>query len=199
VTAERAQRTAERSQRVADIGERNFRISRALGFTFAPVAMLDSLRPITSAAWNVTGADDAHSLPISMCTPGTRVSARCKDPRLRVVPLVDHGVIALRCLVLMNQHLHYNMCGLSDEAVANEDVKSLDKVLCENVSDAMRYAVCFWCTHLTASDSTNGSLLDTLDEFCRRHLFHWVEVLSLVKHVPRAETALLEVIEWCEV
>jgi hypothetical protein len=126
-------------------------------------------------------------------------AARCKDPRLRVVPLVDHGVIALRCLVLMNQHLHYNMCGLSDEAVANEDVKGLDQVLCENVSDALQYAVCFWCTHFTSSDFTDGSLLDALDEFCRKHLFHWVELLSLMKQVPRAETALLEVIEWCEV
>jgi hypothetical protein len=126
-------------------------------------------------------------------------AARCRDPRFRVVPLVDHGIIALRCLLLMNEHLRYNMCNLADHTVANEDVESLDQVLCENVSDAMRYAVCFWCTHLTASDSTNGSLLDALEEFCRRHLFHWVEVLSLMKQVPRAETALLEVIEWCEV
>jgi hypothetical protein len=73
-TAERAQRTAERAQRVADIGEYNFRISRVLGFTFAPLAMLDSLRPITLASWNATGADESHNLPISMCTPGTRVS-----------------------------------------------------------------------------------------------------------------------------
>jgi hypothetical protein len=126
-------------------------------------------------------------------------AARCRDSRFRVVPLVDHGIIALRCLLLMNEHLRYNMCNLADHTVANEDVEGLDQVLCENVSDALRYAACFWCTHLTASDSTNGLLLDALDEFCRRHLFHWVEVLSLVKHVPRAETALLEVIEWCEV
>jgi hypothetical protein len=128
-----------------------------------------------------------------------RDAARCKDPRLRVVPLVDHGVIALRCLVLMNQNLRYNMCGLADKTVANEEVQGLDQLLHENVSDALRYAACFCCTHLTASDSTNGSLLDALDEFCRRHLFHWVELLSLMKQVPRAETALLEVIKWCEV
>jgi hypothetical protein len=126
-------------------------------------------------------------------------AARCKDSRLRVVPLVDHGVITLRCLVLMNQHLRYNMCGLADKTVANGEVRGLDQLLRENISDALRYAVCFWYTHLTASDSTNGSLLDTLDEFCRRYLFHWVELLSLMKQVLRAETALLEVIEWCEV
>jgi hypothetical protein len=126
-------------------------------------------------------------------------AARCKDPRLRVVPLVDHGIIARRCLLLMNEHLRYNICNLTDHMAANEDVKGLDQVLCENVSDALRYAVCFWGTHLTACDFTDGSLLDALNEFCRKHLFHWVEVLSLLAHVPRAETALLDVIDWCEV
>jgi hypothetical protein len=126
-------------------------------------------------------------------------AARCKDSRLRIVPLVDHGAITLRCLVLMNQHLRYNMCGLADETVANEEVQGLDQLLRENISDALRYAVCFWYTHLTASGSPEGWLLTALDEFCRKHLFHWVELLSLIKQVPRAETALLEVIEWCEV
>jgi hypothetical protein len=39
--------------------------------------LLDSLGPIASAAWNATGADGAASTvstPVSMCTPGTRVS-----------------------------------------------------------------------------------------------------------------------------
>jgi hypothetical protein len=99
----------------------------------------------------------------------------------------------------MNRHLRYNMCSLGDHSIANDEVQGLDLLLCENVSDALRYAVYFWCIHLAASHSTTEILLDALDEFCRKHLFHWVEVLSLVKHVPRAETALLAVIEWCEV
>jgi hypothetical protein len=126
-------------------------------------------------------------------------AARCKDPRLCVVPAVDHGIIALRCLSLMNEHLRYNTCNLADPTVANEDVKGLDQVLCKNVSDALRYAACFWCTHLAACGPPDGSLLIALNELCQKHLFHWVEVLSLVKHVPTVDTMLLEVIEWCEV
>jgi hypothetical protein len=124
---------------------------------------------------------------------------RCTNPLLRVAPLADHGTIALRCLSLLNQHLRYNVCNLEDHTIANDEVQGLDLLLCENVSDALRYAVCFWCIHLSASDSTNGFLLDALDEFCRKHPFHWVEVLSLVKSVPSAETAVLQVIQWCEV
>jgi hypothetical protein len=124
---------------------------------------------------------------------------RCTDSRLRVVPLVDHGTIALRCLALMNQHLHYNICSIEDHSVANDEVQGLDQLLSKNVPDALRYAVCFWGAHLAASGSPNGSFLDALDLFCRRHLFHWVEVRSLLRCVPSADASLLEVINWCEV
>jgi hypothetical protein len=126
-------------------------------------------------------------------------AARCRDSRLRVVPTVDHAAIALRSLALMNQHLHYNICNLGDHTVPNEDVHDLGQMLRVNVSDALQYATSFWCTHVSSSGSPDGPLLDAMDEFCRRHLFHWVEVLSLLKYVPLAERALPLVIEWCDV
>jgi hypothetical protein len=126
-------------------------------------------------------------------------AGRCTDPRLRVVPTVDHGAIALRCLALMNENLCYNRCALRDPNVANSDVQGLELSLHESVSDALHYAVCFWCTHLAGSESSAGSFLDALDEFCWKHLLHWVEVLSLVDHVLPAEAELLNTIEWCEV
>jgi hypothetical protein len=126
-------------------------------------------------------------------------ATRCMDLRLRVIPIVDHAAIALRCLDLMNKHLRYNICGIQDPTIANKNVEHLDVALRENVSDALRYAVCFSCTHLAASGVPDGLLLDSLDEFCKKHLFHWVEVLSLAGHVIPAEAALLQVIEWCEV
>jgi hypothetical protein len=126
-------------------------------------------------------------------------TARCTDRRLCVVPLVDHGVIAFRCFALMDHKLRYNMCNLEDATVANLDDPDLCEKLHANVSDALCYAACFWCTHLAASGSPEGLLLDALDKFCQKHLFHWVELLSLVHHVAPVETILPEVIEWCEV
>jgi hypothetical protein len=126
-------------------------------------------------------------------------TARCTDRRLCVIPLVDHGVIAFRCLALMNRKLRYNICNLEDSTVANLDDPDLCEKLHAYVSDALCYAACFWCTHLAASGSPEGLLLDALDDFCQKHLFHWVELLSLVHHVAPVETALPEVIEWCEV
>jgi hypothetical protein len=126
-------------------------------------------------------------------------ASRIRDSRLCVVPNVGHGLIALRCLELMNRHLRYDICKIQDPTVANNDLQDLDVRLRENVSDALRYAACFWCNHLTASDAPTGLIMNALNEFCQKHLFHWVEVLSLVKYVTPAEAALLKAIEWCKV
>jgi hypothetical protein len=124
---------------------------------------------------------------------------RCMDSRLCVVPTVDHRLLALRCLELMNNHLHYDICGIQDPTLANDDIQDLDVRLRANVSDALRYAACFWCNHLTASGAADSSLMNALKDFCQKHLFHWVEIMSLVKHVGIAEVALLRAIEWCKV
>jgi hypothetical protein len=126
-------------------------------------------------------------------------SGRCMDSRLCVVPAVDHRLIALRCLELMNKHLRYDICDIQDPTLANDDIQDLDVRLRANVSDALRYAVCFWCNHLTTSGAPDSSLTNALKDFCQKHLFHWVEILSLVKHVGLAEAALLQAIEWCKV
>jgi hypothetical protein len=126
-------------------------------------------------------------------------TSRIRDPQLCVVSTVVHGLIALRCLEIMNEHLHYDICNIQDPTLSNEEVHNLDEALRENVSDALRYAACFWCNHLTASGEPGSLLVNALAEFCQKHLFHWVEMLSLVEHVIPVETALLGVIEWCGV
>jgi hypothetical protein len=126
-------------------------------------------------------------------------SARCTDERLCVAPVVDHTTVALRCLSLLNKNLRYNICNIQNPNVANTDVKGLDLLLRENLSDASRYAVCFWCIHISASGAPDDACLDALKEFCRKHLLHWLEGLSLMEYVPPAEAALIKVIEWCGV
>jgi hypothetical protein len=125
-------------------------------------------------------------------------STRC-NPRLCVVPNIEHGAIALRCLALMNDSLRYDICHIRDPKIANKDVQNLNAALLGNVSDALCYATRFWSTHLAASGAPDHLLLNALNTFCQDHLFHWVEVLSLVGHVVPAETPLLRVLEWCEV
>jgi hypothetical protein len=126
-------------------------------------------------------------------------TSRIRDPQLCVVPTIQHGLIALRCLEIMNKHLHYNICNIQDTALANKEIPNLDEALRENVSDALRYAARSWCNHLAASGTPESLLMEALAEFCQKHLFHWVEVLSLVEHVIPVELALVKAIEWCDV
>jgi hypothetical protein len=63
----------------------------------------------------------------------------------------------------------------------------------------VRYACCFWPTHLVECENPSNNLLEMLDDFCCKHLFHWLEVLSLIEHLPSLEGKLLHMIEWCKV
>jgi hypothetical protein len=128
-------------------------------------------------------------------------SARCTDTRLCVDPAKHHANLGLRCMMVMNDDLRYDMCHIGDPNLSNADVADLQTRLRESMSDALQYACSFWPVHLTASGHSddNVNLWDALVEFTRKHLFHWLEVLSLLQRLPMAEVQLLETIQWCEV
>jgi WD40 repeat protein len=118
---------------------------------------------------------------------------RCDDPRF-VVSLEEHHLrLALSCLALLNKHLRYNMANLEDPDVANSRVKDLDGRLARSIYElgnrvhpslpqALFYAARYWTTHVVSSSSMHSEpLLDALSRFCNEHLFHWLELLSLIR------------------
>jgi hypothetical protein len=124
---------------------------------------------------------------------------RCQESRLLVEPNDDHRSLAVRCLCVMNECLHYNICNLSDPDVANADVMDLETRLSAYVSDALRYACRYWMVHLVKAGSASSQLREELAIFCRKHIFHWLEVLSLMRSWSPIESEMLGVITWCEV
>jgi cytidylate kinase len=126
---------------------------------------------------------------------------RCTMESLRVNPPIDHGVLASRCLSILNETLHYDMCDIQNPATGNRNVPDLAGRLRKKVIswNAVRYACCFWTRHLVEHEKPSSDLLDILDDFCRKHLFHWLEILSLIEHLSSLEGELLQVIEWCKV
>jgi hypothetical protein len=128
-------------------------------------------------------------------------ASRCTMESLRVNPPVDHGVLASQCLSILNQTLHYDICDIQNPAMDNKKVPDLDRRLRESVPrwNAVRYACCFWTRHLVKCDKPSSDLLEILDAFCRKHIFHWLEVLSLIEYLLPLEEDLLQVIEWCKV
>jgi hypothetical protein len=124
---------------------------------------------------------------------------RCHEPRLHLEPADDHSSLALQCLRIMNVSLCYNICELRDPDIPNAEVVDLKVRLTDHVSDALRYACCFWMIHITASGPPDVQLRDEVMTFCRKHLFHWLEVLSLLEFWSTSGSELLRVIEWCKV
>jgi WD40 repeat protein/cytidylate kinase len=128
-------------------------------------------------------------------------SERCHDARFLLQPSVQHEELAYHCLRSMNDAasgLRYNICGLADPFTANQDVEDLDQRL-ERVSEAVRYAAVYWATHLSRSNEQGDALKGELFMFCEKHLFHWVELLSLLDRLSAVNEYLPRVLEWCQV
>jgi hypothetical protein len=126
-------------------------------------------------------------------------SKRCPNPRLHLNPAVDHSSLAFQCLRVMNMSLRYNICELSSPDVSNTDVVDLETRLREYVSDALRYACCFWMIHIEKSGPPESQLREELATFCRKHALHWLEVLSLLQFWSSTDSNFLKAIEWCQV
>jgi hypothetical protein len=126
---------------------------------------------------------------------------RCKIDSMHVNPPVDHGTLAFRCLSILNRTLHYDMCDIRNPTIPNAEILDLAGRLGEKVPgwNAVRYSSCFWPMHLVDCKYPSDDLLKVLDEFCRIHILHWLEVLSLAGYLSSLETQLLQVIEWCKV
>jgi hypothetical protein len=74
---------------------------------------------------------------------------RCKDDHLYVNVGQQHLRLALCCLRLMNSCLTYDICGIRNPGIANQDVH--DRVQ-EKVTEALRYACRHWVAHLISFD-----------------------------------------------
>jgi hypothetical protein len=137
---------------------------------------------------------------------------RCDDPRFLVSLKEHHLGLALGCLELLNRHLRYNMANLEDPDVANSRVKDLDGCLSRSIyhggdhiqpllPQALFYAAQYWTAHIVSSSAMHSAeLLDALSRFCSQHLFHWLELLSLIRGLAYStQSDLHAVIRWTEV
>jgi hypothetical protein len=145
---------------------------------------------------------------------------RCDDARFRVTVADHHRELAYGCLVLLNQHLCYDIANLGDPSIANVDIADLDGKLDSAVRSrlaartpgithdsrldhalpgVLRYACRYWTSHLASTVEADVTLRNELISFCHQNLFHWVELLSLIGAFPNADQTLRVTIAWCEV
>jgi hypothetical protein len=105
-----------------------------------------------------------------------------------VVDVPGHHLrLAERCLRIMNERLRKDICGIGDPSLFNTEVTNLKQRLVNCVSPQLRYACRFWHVHLELASTISASYLE---EFCKKHLLHWLELLSLLGELPVVLTSM---------
>jgi hypothetical protein len=153
-----------------------------------------------SAFLFVADAQDPSMAAVRIFHPSLRDflcdSERCRDRRFLVDISVQHHVLAERCFLILNQPgaLSRDICRLENPSRANSEISDFALRLQSYVPGSVQYACVFWPVHLCVGESLRDTICASLLAFCRTHLFHWIELLSLLAQLPAAATHLPTVI-----
>jgi hypothetical protein len=129
--------------------------------------------------------------------------SRCLDSEETVCASEYHPRIVESCLQILNKGLGQNICQIQDPSLLNSEITCLEQRLAAEAPPQLRYAARFWHTHLIETIhvlAEAAELPPSLDEFCCKHLLHWLELMSLlgefsaVQHGVPSLLALLQVI-----
>jgi hypothetical protein len=117
---------------------------------------------------------------------------RCREKQFLVVASEGHLHLAIRCLEVMNSHLHENIRIIDheDHSLHYTEVDALFHTLARVAPAEFRYACKFWHVHLRLADLTSVSLIGSLETFCRTYLLHWLELLRLFNELSTAQIGL---------
>jgi hypothetical protein len=127
------------------------------------------------------------------------IRIRCSDQRFLVDEGTHHGFLAVQCLKTMNHRLKQNICGLTEIPLLNSEVSDLPTRLDSRAPTELRYACRHWTTHLGHASQATKSLVEELNEFCSKHILHWIEMLSWIERLADGLSALPTALKWYEV
>jgi hypothetical protein len=119
---------------------------------------------------------------------------------------VDHATqsmnLARACLQQMNDGLRFNILGLATSHHFNAEIPDLESRINATISTSLIHSSCFWAEYLqdcVEKGVHDRDVLRELKVFLYEHLLHWLEVLSLIQHVPLATRSLLLARRWIAV
>jgi hypothetical protein len=108
---------------------------------------------------------------------------RCNDERFSVDAKHRHQILASRCLSVMSESLHQDLCDLRGPGIriSQVDAAAIERCL----PHSLRYACRYWVHHVQNAKEMFMDW-DSVLAFIHEHLLHWVEALSLLKRAPEA-------------
>lgn len=102
----------------------------------------------------------------------------------------------------MAKKLTRDMAGIEDPLNAESALiplsKSEDQRHKDYVTGALRYACCYWASHLALAQETKELWVD-LEQFGQKNILYWIEALSLVGKLNTAEQSLQYASHWFQV
>jgi hypothetical protein len=158
-------------------------------------AYLSHLRSVLVVP-DATGADGIIR-PLHQSFPDfVRQKGHVVHAKLKMDVALAHKNIVEHCFSHLNKLLHYDMCDIQDASLFNHEVLDL-KTRVNRLSVALWYSCKHWPAHLLEHLRGAGSKAQTplgLPAFCRQHLLHWIEVLSLTKDMSAVQRVMQELI-----
>jgi hypothetical protein len=123
---------------------------------------------------------------------------RCTNPVHLVNVTQHHKRLAGHCLALMNKALRYDICDMSEPGTRHDKQPNLERILQGAAPAELRYACIHWAAHLSQASSPDTYLLGELAMFCKEHLLHWFEVMSLTSQLSTSDEVLAIALSWCK-
>ncbi|KAF7968879.1 hypothetical protein HWV62_29156 [Athelia sp. TMB] len=88
--------------------------------------------------------------------------------------------LAIACLRVMNERLHFNMCNLTTSHIPNEQIADLPGRTERAITQNLSYSCLFWGYHIRQTAARASSLQQLILTFFQEKFLYWVEVLSLM-------------------
>jgi hypothetical protein len=159
--------------------------------------VLSPLRSILMGEFDGTGTRQS---PVQLLHPSLHdfLTSHAEE-HFRINCLEQHRILAYRCLTVMNSRLKYDICSTVDPYLLNSDIQDQHQHSNDCINEAVHYSCCYFAYHLVEVSDLNENLVQVLETFISQHLLHWVEVMSLVGEISRAEKCLQFLAKWMKV
>jgi hypothetical protein len=112
------------------------------------------------------------------------------DPPIWVNMPAQDGILAMQCLGIMNHNLQYDVCMIGNKTLLNSQIDGLSAYVSKHIPEALQYACLFFVDHLKDASTLHSAVADELHRFITQHLLHWIEIMSFLECIHKAEVCL---------
>lgn len=130
--------------------------------------------------------------------PDFLLNADACPPQFMPTGAVHQRHLVLRCLTMMNEGLHFNLCQLNTSHCRNVDNPTLPDSIAAHIPPMLSYACRFWADHLQCIGIDN-SVVTALRELMFERLLFLMEALSLLQDIRAGADAMSILAQWAKV